>query len=139
MHWLHKAHGLSIAVAGASSTSTSRATGTSQSSTASSLSSSNGESSLFNPVVLQAFQAIQGRTTARIGGPTILPATRSGYLTAQTHASATSWRIQLVETSQPYAINRPVINGNHVVGGIAAWGVTMLSSTPPHASQAGGS
>ncbi len=117
-------------------TSTSSSTGSSQSSTASSLSPSHSESSSFNPVVLQAFQAIQGRTTASIGGPTILPATYSNYLTAQTHASATSWRVQLVETSQPYAVNSPLINGNHVVGGIAAWGTTMLSSTPAHASQA---
>ncbi len=121
---------------GSSSTATSSSIGTSQSSTASSLSSSNNESSSFNPVVLQALQAIQGHTTVSIGGPTILPTARQGYLTAQTHASATSWRVQLVETSQPYAINSPLINGNDVVGGTAAWGATMLASTPTHAVQA---
>ena len=125
IHWLTLGSGVTIQVQEQSAASQ-----TSQKSPA------NSESPLFNPVVLQAFRAISGHTTARIGGPTILPATRSGYLTAQTHASATSWRIQLVETSQPYAINSPLINGNHVVGGIAAWGVTMLSSTPPQAAQA---
>ena len=121
---------------GGSSTSTSSSTGTSPSSTASSLSSSNNELSSFNPVVLQALQAIQGHTTVSIGGPTILPTAHQGYLTAQTHASANSWRVQLVETSQPYAINSPLINGNHVIGGTAAWGATILSSTPTHAAQA---
>lgn len=126
----------SSSVPSSPSTSTTGSSTTPQASSTPAALSASASHTNFNTVVRQAFQAIQGHTTAVIGGPTSLPAAHGGYLTAQTHASTTGWRIQLVETLHPYAVNSPLINGNHVVGGTAAWGTTLLPSIPVNDSQA---
>jgi len=78
----------------------------------------------FPEIAAQAFQSLQGHTSVRIGGPTKfppkieLPKGPQLFLTAQTEAQPTQWKISIFETKHKYPVNPP---GLSIHGGAVQW------------------
>lgn len=83
----------------------------------------------FNPTVIQAMQALRGKTDLDLNAPTLLPNRQTGFLTAVTQASVGTYRVTLVDTKRPLHVNNRRISHDLVSAGVVAtFGAIRLPS-----------
>lgn len=86
----------------------------------------------FNPTIVQALQAMAGKTRLALNAPTLLPGRSSGYLTATTAAVPNAYQVTVWDTRIPLHVNNPATLSQRVPGNpVARFGAVRLAHPLP--------